>query len=67
MQTAKHVTLAEQLYCEERVTLGRAAKMAGMSYAKFAKHLSTSGMAVVDYPPEDLEYELKVLSLSQLE
>lgn len=54
--------LAEQLYCEGQITLGRAAKMADMSYAKFAEHLSALDIAVVDYPPEDLEEELNVLS-----
>jgi len=56
------IALAEQLYYEGQVTLGRAAKIAGMSYAKFAAHLSALGIAVVDYPPEDLEEELNVLS-----
>ena len=62
LENGIHIALAEQLYCEGHVTLGRAAKMADMSYAKFAEHLSALGIAVVDYPPEDLEDELSVLS-----
>ena len=45
-----HIVLAKQLYCEGYVTLGRAAKIAGMSYKQFAEHLSELGIAVVDYP-----------------
>lgn len=57
-----HVALAEQLYCEGHVTLGRAAKIADMSYAEFAEYLSALNIAVVDYPPEELEDELNVLA-----
>ena len=52
------ITLAEHLYIEDHLTLGRAAEMAGTSYIKFAEHLSALGITVVDYPPEDLEDEL---------
>jgi len=55
-----YIALAEQLYCDGRVTLSRAAKIAGMSYSQFAEHLSALDIAVVDYPPEDLEDELRV-------
>ena len=48
------IALAEQLYIEGHVTLGRAAEMAGTSYIKFAEHLSALGITVVDYPPERL-------------
>ena len=39
-----------------------AAKIADMSYAEFAEYLSALNIAVVDYPPEELEDELNVLT-----
>ncbi len=55
-----NLALAEQLYCEGHITLVRAAKIADLSYAKFAKYLSGLNISVVDYPVEDLEDELRV-------
>ena len=49
-----------------RSTLGRAAKLANLSYAKFTEHLSALDIAVVDYPPEELEDELSVLSNTKI-
>lgn len=52
--------LAEQLYKEGCLTLGRAAKIANMTYAEFAEYLSALNIPVVDYPVEELEDELRV-------
>lgn len=62
LENGIHIALAEQLYCEGHITLGRAAKLANLSYAKFTEHLSALDIAVVDYPPGELEDELSVLS-----
>lgn len=55
-----YIALAEKLFCDGRMTLGRAAKIANMSYAQFAEHLSVLNIAVVDYPAEELADELRV-------
>jgi len=57
------VAMAEYLFKEGILSLGKAAKVAGMSYVLFIEHLSREGIPVVDYPPEDLEDELRVASL----
>lgn len=50
--------LAEYLFKEGVLSLGKAAKMAGMPYVLFSEHLSRSGIPVVDYPADELEDEL---------
>ncbi|CAA6801061.1 MAG: Prevent-host-death family protein [uncultured Thiotrichaceae bacterium] len=62
MENGIHIALAEQLYTEGHVSLARAAKIADMSYAQFAEHLSALNIPVVDYPPEELADELAVLA-----
>jgi len=57
------VALAEYLFKEGILSLGRAAKIARMPYVLFSEHLSRRGIPVVDYPPEELEDELWVASL----
>jgi hypothetical protein len=34
------------------------AKLAGLSYEAFVEHLSSIGMTVVDYTPEELDAEV---------
>lgn len=55
-----NLALAEQLYCDGHVSLGKAAKIAELSYSQFAKHLSDLNIAVVDYSADELEDELRV-------
>ena len=50
--------LAIKLYEEERASLGKAAELAGYSKRTFTEILGRRGVAVVDYPPEDLDGEL---------
>lgn len=57
------VALAEYLFKEGVLSLGRAAKIAKMPYVLFTEHLSRRGIPVVDYPPDELEDELRVASL----
>lgn len=55
--------LAEYLFKEGVLSLGKAAKLAGMPYVLFSEYLSRRGVAVVDYPVEELEAELETASL----
>lgn len=57
------VSLAEHLFKEGILSLGKAAKVAGMPYVLFSEHLSKLGISVVDYSPDELEEELKVANL----
>ncbi len=57
------VSLAEHLFKEGILSLGKAAKVAGMPYVTFSEHLSRLGIAVVDYSPDELEEELRVANL----
>lgn len=57
------VSLAEHLFKEGILSLGKAAKVAGMPYVLFSEHLSRLGIAVVDYSPDELEDELRVANL----
>ena len=51
--------LAESLYKEGSISLGKAAKPAKMSIAGFATHLSRLGIPVVDYDSDDRLDELR--------
>lgn len=53
-----NVVLAESLYRTGAMSLGKSAKLAGLSIAEFSEYLSRLGIAVVDYPAEELESEL---------
>lgn len=57
------VSLAEHLFKEGILSLGKAAKVAGMPYVLFSEHLSRLGIAIVDYPADELEEELRVANL----
>jgi len=47
------VGLAVKLYTEHVVSMGRAAKIAGMSLEKFMSFLGSLGIPVIDYDPEE--------------
>ncbi len=57
------VALAEYLFKEGMLSLGKAAQVAGMPYVLFMEHLSRAGIPVVDYPVEELDDELGIPSL----
>ena len=57
------VALAEHLFKEHIVSLGKAAKIAGMPYSTFAEHVSRMGIPGVDSPAEELADELRVADL----
>ncbi|MEZ5535694.1 MAG: type II toxin-antitoxin system prevent-host-death family antitoxin [Thiolinea sp.] len=57
------VALAEHLFKEGVLSLGKAAKVAEMPYIAFSEYLSRRGIPVVDYSPDELEDELRVANL----
>lgn len=52
------VALAVKLYNEDVISLGKAAKLAGMSLSEFIDHLGSRQIPVVRYGRADLEAEL---------
>lgn len=52
--------LAVKLYELGRLSLGQAAHLAGYSKATFMELLGKQGVAVFDYPAQDLEREMKL-------
>ena len=53
------VALAVKLFDGEVVSLGKAAKLAGMPQSEFIDHLSALKIPVVRYSTDELERELK--------
>jgi predicted HTH domain antitoxin len=53
-----YTALAETLYAEGRLSLGKAAKLAGLPIAVFSEHLSNLGIAIVNYDAAELAEEL---------
>ncbi|MHB9118607.1 MAG: type II toxin-antitoxin system prevent-host-death family antitoxin [Burkholderiales bacterium] len=52
------VALAVKLFDDEAVSLGKAAKLAGMTQSEFIDHLGALKIPVVRYGKEELEQEL---------
>lgn len=59
LQYGIHAALAESLYQDGTLSLGKAAKLAGVSIAEFSEHLGRMGIPVADYPAAELDDELK--------
>jgi predicted HTH domain antitoxin len=59
-----NVALAVRLYQEHMLSMGRAAKIAGMAIESFMECLGSLGIPVIDYEPADLEGELAALHAS---
>ncbi len=59
VQHGVYTALAESLYKDGALSLGRAAKLAQMSIPEFAAHLSQLNIPVVDYDAGELEGELR--------
>lgn len=55
-EEARHL-LALWLYRDGVLSFGKAARLAGMSYADFRSWLVTNGVPVVDYTVEDYEQD----------
>lgn len=56
-----HVALAIKLFQDGTISLGRAAKLAGLDQESFIDLLSSLGIPVADYEPEELDRELEAI------
>ena len=61
MKLGVNVALAMKLFQSEVLSLGKAAKLANYSVSEFSDFLANAGIPSVNYPPEDLDRELKAL------
>jgi prevent-host-death family protein len=52
------VALACRLFAEQVLSLGKAARLAGLSPQSFIEHLGAMGIPAVDYDPAELDGEL---------
>ena len=53
--------LTMKLFEEGKVSLGKAAEMAGYTKRTYMELLGKRGIPIFNYPPEELEQEMKVL------
>ena len=56
------VALACRLYAEKIISLGKAAKLAGVSLEVFIIRLGAMGIPAVEYPSDELDTDLAVLA-----
>ena len=56
-----HRALALHLFEQTHLTLAQAAKVADLGVEEFVDLLDQSGVAAVDYPPSDLDEELRAV------
>lgn len=61
LQQGVGVALACKLFSEHVLSLGKAARLAGLSNETFIEHLGALGIAAVDYPVGELDNELQAL------
>ena len=61
LRSGVHVALAIKLFQDGTLSLGKAAKLAGMSYEAMVDELASIGVPAVDYPPEDLDGEVAAI------
>jgi predicted HTH domain antitoxin len=54
-----HRMMALHLFESGQMTMAQSARLAGLSLAEFIELLGLMGIPAVDYPPEELEKELK--------
>jgi prevent-host-death family protein len=52
------VALACRLFAEKALSLGKAARLAGLSPQSFIEHLGAMGIPATDYDPAELDDEL---------
>jgi len=55
------VALACHLFSEGAISLGKAARLAGLSSEAFIERLGAMGIPAVDYPAQEIDGELDVL------
>ncbi|MBF0354987.1 MAG: UPF0175 family protein [Alphaproteobacteria bacterium] len=56
------VALACHLFAEKVLSLGKAAKLSGLSVETFIERLGTLGIPAVDYAAEEIDDEIDLLS-----
>ena len=56
-ESEEKLAVAIYLYLCKKISLGKAAELAGMSKWDFMELLSRLGIPIVNYPPEELEDE----------
>jgi len=56
-----HRNLAVRLYAQHLLTLGQAAKLAGLPVEPFLSVLAASGVDTVDYPAKEVATDLEAL------
>lgn len=61
LRAGVHTALAIKLFEDGAISLGKAAKLAGQGYEAFVEHLSSIGVSVVDYSPEELDAEVAAI------
>lgn len=62
VQYGVYVALAEALFKSGDMSIGKAAKLAGMGLIEFTEHISQLGIPVVNYDPDELDDELAYLN-----
>jgi prevent-host-death family protein len=62
LESGVGVALACRLFAEKALSLGKAAKLAGLSPEAFIAQLGVMGIPAVDYPPDELDSELDILA-----
>jgi prevent-host-death family protein len=61
LQNGVHAALALKLFQEGTLSLGRSARLAGISTEDFVDRLADQGVAIVDYSPTELDAELGII------
>ncbi len=62
LENGLQIALAIELYREHIVSLGKASKIAKLSIEEFLEKLTALSIAIVDYPPEDVQKELRIMT-----
>ena len=62
LELGVHRTLALHLFENRHLTLARAAKLAMMTLEEFVDLLGETGTPAADYPPEELDDEIRAAS-----
>ena len=62
IENGVQIAVAVEMYREHVISLGKASKISKLSIEEFIERLAAFGIPVVDYPPEDLKAELRVLN-----
>ena len=65
VQSGLLVALATRLFDEGVVSVGQAAKLAGLSTEEFVERLAAAGVVVASYPASELEGEMRALGVQQ--